>query len=254
LEAVWANGFFVRISRQILILSLILSIGAAICFPQQAQNQGGKAINLINDETSAVRLVREAAHPLTGSEHDYDPLMELIGNARFVMLGEAAHGTQEFYKERARITRRLIEEKGFDAVVLEADWTDVNRVNRYIQSEGNDSSAEKAFSNFDRFPRWMWRNSEFRDFVDSLKTLNARPGNTKRVSIYGMDLYGWSDSSKATIDYLKQVDSEAARRVRKRYGCFGRFREEPLMVWKFSTKPPDPARKTRSNSSTKCSS
>ncbi|HLM61675.1 MAG TPA: erythromycin esterase family protein, partial [Pyrinomonadaceae bacterium] len=174
-----------------------------------------------------MRLVREALHPLTGAERDYDPLMELIGDARFVMLGEATHGTHEFYSERARITRRLIEEKGFDAVVLEADWTDVNRVNRYIHGERKDTVAEKALSDFDRFPRWMWRNAEFRDFVDSLKTINARPDNTRRVSIYGMDLYGFSGSAKATIDYFKQTDTDALRRVSRRYGCFSRFREEP---------------------------
>jgi erythromycin esterase-like protein len=155
--------------------------------------------------------------------------MEMIGDARFVMLGEATHGTHEFYMERARITRRLIEEKGFDAVVIEADWTQVNRVNRYIQNKGKDTGAEKALSDFDRFPRWMWRNVEFRDFVDSLRAINARPEITKPVSIYGMDLYNWSDSAAETIDYFKQIDPEEARRARKHYGCFNRFRDEPQL-------------------------
>jgi erythromycin esterase-like protein len=145
------------------------------------------------------------------------------------MLGEATHGTHEFYRERARITRRLIEEKGFDAVVVEADWTEVARVDRYIRNEGKDASAKKALSDFTRFPRWMWRNTDFRDFVASLKTINERPDFTGRVRIYGMDLYGLSASSAAALDYLKKADPQAASRAGRRYGCLSRFREEPQM-------------------------
>ena len=221
--------FLVNFAHQILILCLIFLLNGSICFPQRAQNKTRVAETPTDDETSVVRLVREAAHPLTGKEGDYDPLMELIGNARFVMLGEATHGTHEFYKERALITRRLIEEKGFDAVVFEADWTQVNRVNRYIHGEGKDTSTEKALSDFNRFPRWMWRNVDFRDFVDSLRIINARSDNKNRVSIYGMDLYGFSASVERTINYFKQSDLDAARRMRKRYGCFSRFREEPQL-------------------------
>jgi len=219
--------FLVSSVYQMLISYLIFSANASICFTQQTHNKAGNANIPTDDETSVVRLIHETAHPLKDNESDYDPLMELIGNARFVMLGEATHGTHEFYRERARITRRLIEEKGFDAVVLEADWMDVNRVNRYIQSEGNDTSAEKALSDFNRFPRWMWRNADFRDFVDSLKTINARSDDKNRFSIYGMDLYGLSDSVAAIANYFKHADPEGTRRVRKRYGCFSRFRDEP---------------------------
>lgn len=221
--------FFISVTHQMLILCLIFLNGVSISLSQQTQNKSGNAAAQTDEETSIVRLVRESAHLLTGNERDYDPLMELIGDARFVMLGEATHGTHEFYRERARITNRLIEKKGFDAVVLEADWTDVNRVNSYIQGVGKDTNAAKALSDFTRFPRWMWRNTDFRDFVDSLKTINARRNHTNRVHIYGMDLYGLPDSAEATINYFKQVDPEAARRARKRYGCFGRFREEPQL-------------------------
>jgi erythromycin esterase-like protein len=221
--------FFISITHQMLISYLIFLNGSSLCFSQQAQNKSGNSAAPIDEETSVVRLVRESAHRLTGNERDYDPLMKLIGDARFVMLGEATHGTHEFYRERARITNRLIEEKGFDAVVLEADWMDANRVNRYIQSDGKDTTAAKALSDFTRFPRWMWRNADFRDFVDSVKTINARRNNTNRVHIYGMDLYGLSDSVKATSNYLKLTDPETARRVRKHYGCFDRFREEPQL-------------------------
>lgn len=219
--------FLINVTYRMLILCLIFSACVSVFFSQQAQNKTGKSAIRINNETAVVKLIGEAAHPVTGSERDYDPLMKSIGDARFVMLGEATHGTSEFYRERARITRRLIEEKGFDAIVLEADWTDVNRVNRYIQGEDKDKSAEQALSDFVRFPRWMWRNTDFRDFVSSLRTINTNSDSTNRAHIYGMDLYGLSNSVKAIIDYLKQVDPDAARSARKRYDCFNRFREQP---------------------------
>src|SRR4051812_11988021 len=103
----------------------------------------------------AVSAIRAAARPLTGGAHDYDALLDLVGDARFVLLGEATHGTHEFYEERARITRRLIEDKGFHAVAVEADWPDAYRVNRYVRSQGEDRDANEALSGFQRFPNWM---------------------------------------------------------------------------------------------------
>src|ERR1022692_2000256 len=96
----------------------------------------------------ATDLIRNAARPLTGSPADYDPLMDCIGNARFVLLGEASHGTHEFYRERAKITKRLIDEKGFNAVAVEADWPDAYRVNQYVQGQGSDPDAVEALSGF----------------------------------------------------------------------------------------------------------
>ena len=105
----------------------------------------------------ASSLIRDAAHPLTHSAADYDPLIEFIGDARFVLLGEASHGTHEFYRERVRITKRLILEKGFTAVAVEADWPDAYRVNRYVQGQSADADSADALSGFRRFPAWMWR-------------------------------------------------------------------------------------------------
>src|SRR6266446_5601565 len=116
--------------------------------------------------------VREAAHRLTGVDRDYDPLMDLIGDARFVLLGEASHGTHEFYRERARITQRLIDEKGFTAVAVEADWPDAYRVNRYVRGAGDDFDAAEALADFRRFPRWMWRNTEVVEFIEWLRAHN----------------------------------------------------------------------------------
>ena len=105
-------------------------------------------------------LVRDAASPLTGANADYDALLEFIGDARFVLLGEASHGTHEFYRQRAQITKRLIQEKGFTAVAVEADWPDAYRVNRYVRGQGTDADAVEALSGFKRFPAWMWRNAD----------------------------------------------------------------------------------------------
>jgi erythromycin esterase-like protein len=222
---------FVSLIYQTLILSLIFSASIFTNFAQEKKNKARNAnTQTPSSDVSVVNLVRQAAHPIAGNERDYDPLMDLIGDARFVMLGEATHGTHEFYRERARITRRLIEEKGFNGVVLEADWTDVHRVNRYIQGESNDENAEKALSGFTRFPRWMWRNTDFRDFVNTLRNYNnSRSSNGTRARIYGMDLYSLSESIDAVVNYFKSVDAEAARRARKHYGCFSQYRENPQL-------------------------
>ncbi|HZU00357.1 MAG TPA: erythromycin esterase family protein, partial [Ktedonobacteraceae bacterium] len=114
------------------------------------------------DTTLAVltNAICQAAHPLMEEETDYDPLMELIGDARFVLLGEASHGTHEFYRARADITRRLITEKGFTAVAVEADWPNAYRVNRYVQGLDDDATSKEALGGFKRFPVWMWRNTD----------------------------------------------------------------------------------------------
>lgn len=112
-------------------------------------------------DAALTETVREAVHRLTDAAQDYDPLMNLIGDARFVLLGEASHGTREFYHERAEITQRLIKEKGFTAVPVEADWPDAYRVNRYLRDDSNDAYAIEALDGFRRFPTWMWRNAEW---------------------------------------------------------------------------------------------
>src|SRR5215472_18948816 len=135
--------------------------------------------------------VGSAAQPLTGAAKDYDPLMRRIGDARFVLIGEASHGTHEFYRERAQITKRLIEEKGFCAVAAEADWPDAYRVNRYVRGSGRDGSAEEALRGFERFPTWMWRNTAVLDFVGWLREHNDRVGRDEpaKAGFYGLDLY-----------------------------------------------------------------
>jgi erythromycin esterase-like protein len=175
----------------------------------------------------ASQAVRGAAHRLVGAAEDYDPLLALIGDARFVLLGEASHGTHDFYRERAQITKRLIREKGFTVVAIEADWPDAYRVNRYVRGRGGDAEAIDALGGFRRFPTWMWRNADVLDFVGWLRDHNdaAGPG-TPQVGVYGLDLYSLHTSMEAVIAYLDKVDPGAAERARGRYACFDLYGDD----------------------------
>lgn len=151
-----------------------------------------------------------------------EALEEIVGHARIVLIGESSHGTHEFYRARAEITKWLIEEKGFCAVAAEADWPDAYRVNRYVRGLGDDPSAERALSGFERFPAWMWRNTVVRDFVDWLHAHNERrrSNDQRQTGFYGLDLYSLHRSMREVIDYLDDVDPSAAARARERYACF----------------------------------
>jgi erythromycin esterase-like protein len=177
---------------------------------------------------NVVEALRGAVQPLTGESKDYDALMEHIGDARVVMLGEATHGTHEFYRERMRITQRLIKEKGFAAVVIEGDWPDALRVNQYVRRQSPDESAEQALSGFTRFPRWMWSNTDVRDLVEWIRQHNeALPPQETQVGFYGMDIYSLSASSDAVVEELQSLDPAAATRARDRYRGFQAFRDKP---------------------------
>ena len=172
---------------------------------------------------AAVRAVRAAATPLAGSERDYDDLVDGLADAQLVLLGEASHGTHEFYAERARITRRLIVDHGFAGVAVEADWPDAYRVNRYVHGLDVDGDAEEALRGFQRFPTWMWRNADVLDFVGWLRDHNAYQDTRSRTGFYGLDLYSMFNSAESVIAYLDSVDPAAAEQARERYACFERF-------------------------------
>ena len=175
----------------------------------------------------AVESLRGLARPLSGGKGDYDALLEMIGDAHFVLIGEASHGTHEFYQQRAEITKRLIAEKGFNAVAVEADWPDAYRVNRYVRGEGDDREAVDSLADFTRFPTWMWRNADVLDFVGWLRDRNEGfSTHDQKVGFYGVDLYSLFTSIRKVIEYLDQVDPEAARRARERYSCFDHFAED----------------------------
>ena len=178
----------------------------------------------LNRITQLADTLRQVAYPLTGKSTDYDSLIEQIGNARFVLIGEASHGTHEFYRERGEITKRLIREKGFNAVAVEADWPDAYRVNRYVRGAGEDAKSIDALGNFQRFPTWMWRNTDVLNFIDWLRAYNdSLIQSAAKVSFYGLDLYSLYNSIEAVLNYLDRIDPEAAKRARYRYSCFDRF-------------------------------
>jgi protein-L-isoaspartate(D-aspartate) O-methyltransferase len=153
-----------------------------------------------------------------------DMMLERIGDARVVLIGEASHGTSEFYRMRALITRRLIEEKGFTIVAAEADWPDAARIDNYVRHRDAPAADWEAFA---RFPTWMWRNEETRAFADWLHGWNASRAENERAGFYGLDLYSLFNSVQATIDYLEDVDPGLARIARERYGCLSPWEADP---------------------------
>jgi erythromycin esterase-like protein len=171
--------------------------------------------------TSVSATLEGHLQSITGAKSDYDRLIDLVGDRRFVLIGEASHGTHEFYAARARITRDLIDLCGFNAVAVEADWPDAYRVNRYAMGLSNDADANGALSDFQRFPAWMWRNRDVLTFVEWLRAHNdsvIKPALKARF--YGLDLYSLRASMQAVVRYLDQVDPEEAKRARARYSCF----------------------------------
>ena len=170
---------------------------------------------------ATVDVLARAARRIDGSRDDYDALIDLVGTRRVVLIGEASHGTHDFYRERARITRRLIDDCGFTAVAVEADWPDAYRVNRYVMGLSRDIDADAALTDFRRFPAWMWRNRDVVEFVEWLRARNdAHSHPATKARFYGLDLYSLQASIESVIDYLDRVDPEEARRARERYACF----------------------------------
>jgi erythromycin esterase-like protein len=168
--------------------------------------------------------IRRAARPLARGDgadpRDVDAIVDAIGDARIVLIGEASHGTHEFYATRAAVTRRLIETRGFRAVTIEGDWPDARRVDRYVRAVSADADANMALSGFRRFPQWMWRNTVVRGFVTWLRRWNDARAEHERCGFYGLDLYSLHASIHAVLEYLERVDPGAARRARERYSCF----------------------------------
>ena len=168
--------------------------------------------------------IRGTAIRLGGAAGDYDALLEAAGDRPLVLLGEATHGTREFYRMRAEITLRLIQEKAFDAIAVEADWPDAYRLNRYVRGEGG-TNAEQAFDDFERFPTWMWRNEEVLRFIRQLREINQNRPAEGRVGFYGLDMYSLYRSSEAVIAYLEDVDQEQAALAREQYATLDHVRD-----------------------------
>jgi erythromycin esterase-like protein len=227
MEVIMVKRIIFYLVSQLLFISLVC--GGCSFQVNRSLFSGSEAAETTSEQqASTTTLVKKFAHPISGNSRDYDPLIKMIGDSRFVLLGESTHGTHEFYRERAVITRRLIEEKGFSAVMLEADWTDAYRANEFVHGNSKDQTAEQSLAGFTRFPQWMWRNSDFRDLVTSIRSYNnLSKSNITRAGIYGMDLYGLSESVDAIVEYLKRVDPEAGNQAARRYLCFDGYLDKP---------------------------
>src|ERR1700726_2653501 len=198
-----------------------------VLLAQRGTSEDSKTAQSPAADSPLVKALREAAYPLAGSARDYDPLIGRIGEARFALLGEASHGTHEFYYERAEITKRLITEKNFAAVAVEADWPDAYRLNRYVRGASDDVDAAEALADFRRFPTWMWRNTVVVEFIEWLRSYNdALPPGAEKVGFYGLDLYSLHASMKAVLRYLEKLDPEAAKQARERYSCLDHVGED----------------------------
>lgn len=173
----------------------------------------------------AIDVVRRRALQLD-FDRDVERLIDLVGDAKLVLIGEASHGTHDFYRVRADITKALITHRGFNLVAVEADWPDAYRANRWARLTGADATAQEALSDFTRFPRWMWRNRVVVDFLRWLRDWNAGRPERTRASFYGLDLYSLHRSIECVLQYLQKVDPEAAHRARRRYSCFDVFGED----------------------------
>ena len=176
------------------------------------------------DGSLAEHIARACEPFQTIDTADLEPLLQRIGDARVVLLGEATHGTSEFYRMRARISRELIERRGFSFVAIEGDWPDAARVDHYVRHMEYAPSEWMAFA---RFPVWMWRNTEVRDFVDWLRERNARLDPPRRTAFHGLDLYSLYSSIESVLGYLDKVDPHTARIARLRYGCLTPWQADP---------------------------
>jgi erythromycin esterase-like protein/predicted phosphoribosyltransferase len=169
---------------------------------------------------SDVAVIRMSAALTENGVPPEETLFDLVGDAQLVLIGEASHGTHDFYAARAEMTRRLIEQRGFCGVAVEADWPDAYKVNRFVRGRSDDVTAEEALRGFQGFPTWMWRNTDVLDFVGWLRERNDRVGDERRkAGFYGLDLYSLRGSAEEVISYLERVDPEAAARAKERYSC-----------------------------------
>ena len=171
------------------------------------------------------QLVSASCEPFDDIESArLQPLLQRIGAARVVLIGEASHGTSEFYRMRARMTRELITQLGFNIVAIEGDWPDTRMIDRHVRGQSGPQLRTPPFS---RFPTWMWRNAETREFVDWLAAHNRDLHGDRQVSMHGLDVYSLNNSIGAVLDYLQRVDPLAAETARVRYGCFSPWETDP---------------------------
>jgi len=180
----------------------------------------------ILNEKEVIGDIREHSH-LLSNKADLTPLFKKIGDARIVMLGEASHGTHEFYTWRSYISRRLIQEKNFNFIAVEGDWPDCYRINRYIKNykdAGTDS--KEVLSQFRRWPTWMWANWEILELTNWLKQYNSSIPLNKKIGFYGLDVYSLWESMEVIMQYLTKVDKKALETAKKAFECFEPYQKD----------------------------
>ena len=182
-----------------------------------------KSLN-VSDQALVEDLNAKAEAFSSIEDANLNPLLNRIGDARVVLIGEATHGTREFYEMRAAISKKLIEEKGFNSIAIEGDWPDAARIDDYVRHVG---SPAKEWTAFARFTTWMWRNTSVRSYVEWLQIHNENLGPNKRVGLYGLDLYSRYISIEAVLNYLEDIDPQAAIVARERYGCLSPWQKDP---------------------------
>jgi len=203
-----------------LLFTFTIACGGGAAAPRGTVADQGAASDPPGGPEQMSGSLAAAARPITGGAEDYRDILAEAAGARRVLLGESTHGTHEYYRERGRITEMLVRDHGFNAVAVEGDWTPIRRLNDYVRGLGSDRSAEQAMGGLTGFPKWMWRNAEFRDFVDRLRVLNlARPA-AERVGLYGMDVYDLFGAADAVIAYLGSANPAAAKQAQAQYRCF----------------------------------
>ncbi|MDT0650306.1 erythromycin esterase family protein [Autumnicola edwardsiae] len=164
-------------------------------------------------------------HNLQNSE-DLDPLLERIGDSKYVLLGEASHGTHEYYTWRAQISKRLIEEKGFSFIAVEGDWPDCYKINKWIKNyPDSGEKIQDVLKEFNRWPTWMWANWEIAAFANWLKNYNSKLTDSKKIGFYGLDVYSLWDSMEILVDYLEKEDPETAKIAKNAFRCFEPYKE-----------------------------
>jgi len=212
-----ALGRTIRNWRQGRVSSFLLAVLLCASPWVQALAQDAAAVAAAKADQRIVAAIRSHAQPIAGKAQDYDALVAKLADKRFVLLGEDTHGTEEIYRERARITQRLIEELDFDGLVVESDFSAMERANAYLLGAGTDRDADTALGDHSRFPRWMWRNRPFAELLENLRALNStKPGSAQ---VFGMDLHDMNAAARNLLRGLRGLDASVANEIEAELGC-----------------------------------
>ena len=217
----------------IITVAVLITIVGAVSLQQHIKTSQIFDENIVSTsskitEENIVDVLKSTVMPLQTNE-DLTPLINAAGKAEYVLLGEASHGTSEYYKKRAQITKRLITEKGFSLIALEADWAASYEINLYIkgQKHQNLSADTLLKQTYNRWPEWMWANKEFAELVRWLKEYNVAEPDTGKIGIYGMDMYGWMESIDKINEYLNETDTAMYEEIKQLYAPLIRFKDNP---------------------------